>query len=236
MSETKKPTKKTPTKRKPANKNARPNKSRIDKMFEDKDYAKLTGNTISFVDKENEELIALLHNVYGSIKRANPRIKSFDISIMLLFSSIAEVYYLHKDRLVWAKLKEERYQEWIFTHKGHLALNKKIVEDCENELGDEKYGTQRFFELRNEKLKTEKEIITNKQMIKTARRAMQLKMFDVTKGEKLTFDMTAQVISKNEKLMNLMKDFGINPKMVSEVELFSNKKEESNIFKGFGKG
>lgn len=203
---------------------------RIEKYFDDKNLQMLCGNTLSFVDESSEELLDTLKEVYESIKRANPNIKSFNPSIMLLFSSIAEVFYLHKDRETYAKQKQEIYDDWIEDFENQIKENKKIIYLSNQVMEESKYKSKEWFEWKFRKLDAQKQNGDLKTKIKSAKRSKYLKMFEVSKNGKIFVDITSQILSKNERLLKLMKDFGINPTIV-DPNIIENKNS-----KGLGLG
>lgn len=211
------PAKKTLTKKQTKHK---VQKSRIEKLFDDKDFIALTGNSLTFIDAHDKhagELITVMYDVFSAIKKANPNVNTYQPSIWLLFASIAEVFYLHKDRLTRQRQKKEMYSSWINYRDAcilHLMEVIRISEARIKEIKDKKQKlSTRSFEIKIQESKLQ--ILEHEQQIKAHMRSMELKMFDVTSNEKLTFDMTAQVMNKNEKLLALMKEFGINPKLAS---------------------
>lgn len=207
-------------------------RARLDKMFENKDFSIIANNTMAF-NEPDEELVNIWYDVFQAIIRSNPDTRSYQPSIWLLFASIAEVYYLHKDRKTRQRQKQEMYQSWIDSNEFKINEQEDIIANRLEKIDlikleiktwkerHPKKEMKRELQLRKTILDIKADmqdramIISDlKQQNKAHKRSMELKMFEVTVNEKITFDMTAQVINKNQALLEIMKQFNINPKLV----------------------
>lgn len=223
--------------------------AKIDRWFNDGDFKLITNNTMAF-NNQPDELLVLLNNVWENIKRANPSTKTYAPSIMLLFSSIAEVWHLHKDRETYQKQKQEKYDEWIETNEYKIDIQEGAISTQKRKLklikDEVKNSGRKFDDLTHKERLTINEIKLNikdreiiiidlKQQSKNYKRSKELIMFDVSQGGKLTFDMTSQLTSKNEKLIMLMKEFNINPKIVEYSTGGIVENGAKSMFSGLGK-
>lgn len=211
-------------KKKPETKKAKPRKkvSAIDKAFKDKDFKFLAGNSLVY-ENNNEELIILLENMWSSIKRANENAKDYSFSIIILFSTVAEMFLLQRDRKTRLKSKREIYQERIDNCKSNIVEMQEIRQLKEEVIKDLKNGsninqltpTQRIKVRKVEAEIAEVNIRIREEYskLKAARYSKDLIMYEVGTNGQVFNDATTHLLSKNEKVIKLLKEFNLTPNL-----------------------
>lgn len=226
--ENKKNSKKKPSKNKTVKKTVKKkdiNKSTINKKFEEEDFKFLTNNKLVY-GNDNKELLELLHNVWECVQRSNTDVNRFNISIIMLFSTIAEMFLLAKDRTTRLKQKKELYSSRIKDYTEDIedyqskidSINLQIREIKEqaskSKSGELTHMQKAKIHSLDASIKDVRINIRGKYArIRSAKASMQLIMYEVNEAGQVYNDVTTHLLSKNERIIKLLKEFGLAPSL-----------------------
>lgn len=187
----------------------------------------------------DKELISILRGLWLSIKRIGASIGDQSVIIQNLFSIVAELFYLHKDKQIRYKQKIKQLDSRIHDYSNNIKdfekqkeISEKTIQLMEFDYIDvtEEGQLRKVFKPVPKKLtqSERKEINDIKYKIvdikikireeyaklRAAKDSKQLRLYDVSKDGKLIHDPSSQLMAKNEKVAKILKSFGLSSSII----------------------
>lgn len=197
------------------------NKSKIEKALKDKDFNFLTQNKL--IQSKDDDLLIILNEIWISVKLAHPETGRVSASVLMLFSAISEMFMLAKDRETRLKQKQILYSERIGDYESDMSSLLDSQDGIKEEIRLIRDGA---IEKDRALTQREKIKILNLQRhlndlsiryrdisakARAARASMKLMMYEVNEAGQVYNDVTTHLISKNEKIIKILKDMNLTP-------------------------
>lgn len=199
----------------------------IDKWFDEKNIAKISSSKIVNAP-EDADLFAVLEDLWVSIKHANDNSKTIKTSVLLLFAAITELWTLQKDKDTAQALKKKQMRKRM-SRLRKMKTNKLIaidsLMDSKNQLKEKAHEAERKL-THTELIKMNKmtveikdketEILEYDSLIDSLKGSIGLYNYNLSKNMLPFADITTQLISKNQAIISMLKDFNVAPNKINE--------------------
>ena len=212
----------------------------IDKWFNDKNIAKISSSKIVNAP-EDEDLLVILEDLWVSINFANDNSKTIKTSVLLLFAAITELWTLQKDKDTAQELKKKQMRKRMSRLKkiknlkldsiSHLQDSIDIIKEKIKEKETKPTATQamKINRLSSEIKDKEAEILECESLIDSLKGSLGLYNYNLSKNMLPFADITTQLISKNQAIISMLKDFNVAPNKINEARGFRDPKTDNSI-------